>query len=244
MPQPPQSPSSDGADRFGLRLGSTIALLTAVVTVVSLGLGLIAIPISGANCPGDCIAYPYLDTVAQFPRDYLWMPAAMVQLVLFLTLMVTIHHTADAPRQIYSRLALLFAAGASMILIPTYYVQFFVVPVSLMRGQTEGIPLITQYNPHGVFIALEELGYLFMTVSFAWLAPVFTGRTRTETAVRWVFRLAAALAVLAYAAITLAYGLDRQDRFEVVVISVNWLALIVNGFLLNRYFRARLAADH
>ena len=39
---------------------------------------IIAIPISGANCMEGCIDYPYLDTVAQFPKDYRWMPLAML----------------------------------------------------------------------------------------------------------------------------------------------------------------------
>lgn len=30
-----------------------------------------AIPISAANCPADCVGYPYLDTVPQYPRDFL-----------------------------------------------------------------------------------------------------------------------------------------------------------------------------
>lgn len=34
-----------------------------------------------------------------------------------------------------------------------------------MHGETEGITLLTQYNAHGIFIALEELGYLLMSLS-------------------------------------------------------------------------------
>jgi hypothetical protein len=40
--------------------------------------------------------------------------------------------------------------------------------------------------------------------------------------------------------ISIKYGLDRQDRFEVVVLSVDWLVLIVNGVLLSMVFRRRL----
>jgi hypothetical protein len=43
--------------------------------------------------------------------------------------------------------------------------------MSLMNGQAQGIALLTQYNPYGVFIVLEELGYLLMSLSFLFLAP-------------------------------------------------------------------------
>jgi hypothetical protein len=29
-----------------------------------------------------------------------------------------------------------------------------------MNGETDGLSILTQYNPHGIFIALEEIGYL------------------------------------------------------------------------------------
>jgi hypothetical protein len=56
------------------------------------------------------------------------------------------------------------------VLLGGYFVQFSMVPVSLMNGQSEGIALLTQYNPYGVFIVLEELGYLLMSLSFVFLA--------------------------------------------------------------------------
>ena len=35
--------------------------------------------------------------------------------------------------------------------------------------------MLIQYNPHGVFIALEEPGYLVMSLSFLFMAPVEFG---------------------------------------------------------------------
>ena len=73
----------------------------------------------------------------------------------------------------YGQIGLSFALLSAGVLLGDYFVQFSVVPVSLMNGQTEGIALLTQYNPYGAFIVLEELGYLLMGLSFAFLAPVF-----------------------------------------------------------------------
>src|SRR4030067_298612 len=64
-----------------------------------------------------------------------------------------------------------FAIMAALILAGDYFIQFSVVPVSLMSGETEGITLLTQYNAHGIFIVLEELGYLLMSLSFVLIAP-------------------------------------------------------------------------
>jgi xanthine/uracil permease len=106
-----------------------------------------------------------------------------------------------------------------------------------MKGQTEGLAALIQYNLHGVFIAMEELGYLLMSLSFLFVAPVFGGRSRLEAAVRWIFAGAFFLAIAALIVISLIYGLERLDRFEVVVISIDWLVLMVNGVLLSILFK-------
>jgi hypothetical protein len=72
-----------------------------------------------------------------------------------------------------------------------------------MNGGIEGIALLTQYNPHGLFIALEELGYLMMSFSFLFIAPVFTNNNRVEKYIRGIFILAFILAIIAFAFVTI-----------------------------------------
>lgn len=204
---------------------------------------MIAIPISGANCPGDCIEYPYLDTLSQFPKDYLWMLPAMVMVLVYVILMVSIHHYASLQRKIFSQIGLSFAIIAATILLSAYFTQFSVIPVSLKNGETQGIALLTMFNPHGVFIALEELGYLIMSLSFLFMAPVFANINRLETVVQWVFILGFVLAVVSLAAMSIVYGLERLDRFEVAVICIDWLVLIINGVLLSLVFRRQLKVE-
>ena len=55
------------------------------------------------------------------------------------------------------------------------------------KGETEGIALISQYNGHGIFIAMEELGYIIMGLSFLFLTPVFNRINRLERTIRWCF---------------------------------------------------------
>jgi len=219
------------------QVGFYTAIFTTVITLVTFGFAIIAIPISGANCLEGCIKYPYLDTVAQFPKDYRWMPLAIIMTLSYLVLMVCIHAYAPQPRKIFGQIGLSFATIAALILLGDYFIQFSVVPISLMSGETEGITLLTQYNAHGIFIALEELGYLMMSLSFLFVVPVFTDNNRIETWVRWIFIVGFVLAIVSLAIVSINYGLDRQDRFEIIVISIDWLVLVVNGILLSILFR-------
>jgi len=235
--------TSESSTLTSNRFGYYSAILTTVITMVTFGFALVAIPISGANCPGNCAEYPYLDTVSQFPRDFLWMPLAIVLVLAYVTLMVSIHSYALKQKKIYSQVGLSFALIAAAILVADYYIQFSVVPVSLMNSETEGLAMLIQYNPHGVFLALEELGYLVMSLSFLFMAPVFVNRSRLESAVRWIFVIAFILAIISLVAISINYGLDRQDRFEVAVLSIDWLVLIINGVLLSIIFRRQLKVE-
>jgi hypothetical protein len=225
------------------RVGFYSALLTTIITIITFGLAMTAIPVSGANCPGDCVEYPYLDTVRQYPRDYLWMYAAILMILAYVVLMVSIHAYAAPGKRIFSQIGLSFAVISAVVLLSTYFVQFSVVPVSLKNEEMEGVALLIQYNPHGVFIALEELGYLMMSLSFFFMAPVFAKRSRLESAVRWVFVIGLILTVVSLAVISIGYGLEKLDRFEVVAISVDWLVLIVGGVLLSVVFRRQLKAE-
>lgn len=222
--------------------GFYAATLTVILTIVTFGLALLAVPISGANCPADCITYPYLDTIAQFPRDYLWMIPASALILIYAVLVTSIHFAAAHHKKVFTQIGLTFATIATVILLSDYFIQFSVVPVSLMNGETEGIALLTQYNPHGIFIALEELGYFMMTLSFLFLAPAFAHKGRLETAVRRIFIISFLLVIIAFVVISFVYGLERLDRFEVIIITTNWLVLIVNGILLSIMFRRKLKA--
>jgi hypothetical protein len=222
------------------RFGYYAAIFTAVITIVTFGFAITAVPISGAYCLEDCIEYPYLDTASQYPKDFLWMPLAILLVLAYVALMVAIHTTTPGQKKIFSQVGLSFALIAATLLASDYFVQFTVIPVSLRNNETEGLAMLIQYNPHGVFIALEELGYLLMSLSFLFVAPVFAARNRLEIAIRWVFLGAFILTALALGWTSIRYGLDREYRFEVIVISINWLVLIINGILLSLVFRKQM----
>jgi hypothetical protein len=86
------------------------------------------------------------------------------------------------------------------------------------------------YNPHGSFLALEDLGYLLMAVSFLFAGLAVARRARFGSAVRWILVISGIVAA-ALLALGLWYGRQLDDRFEVVAIGIDWAVLIVVGVL-------------
>lgn len=231
----------ESAKRY--RFAGIASASLAAVTVVTFGFALTAVPISGANCPSNCIDYPYLDTLDRFPRDYIWMFFAIVMLVTYVVFVAALRSTTPDSNPFSGTAAVVMASLVAAVLVPTYFVQATVVPSSLAAGQTEGISLLTQYNPHGLFIAAEEIGYLLMSVSFLFLVPLIQWTGAMPRFVRWTFATGFSVPLVAFVAVVAVYGFARQDRFEVIIISINWLVLIINSVLLTLIFRRLTATD-
>ncbi len=223
-------------------VGFYSAIVLAGLTLLAFGFAMIAVPPSGPYCPGNCMTYPYTDILKYFPRDYIWMYITVFQLCAFLIFMIANNFAAPEEKKIFSFSAVAFALMATTVLLGNYFLQFSVIPISLMQGQKEGMALLTQYNGHGIFIVLEELGFILMSISFAFLALVFTQRTRLEMALRGLLVLPLGVSLLAFLGYTFKYGLDRDYRFEVATITVNWLVTPAVGILLGVWFRQKLSA--
>ena len=97
-------------------VGLYSAIFTVIITFVTFGLAIIAIPNSGAGCQESCFEYPYVNTLSEFPRDYLWMPPAMLLVVVYVILVVSIHAYAAQHKKIYGQIGLSFALIAARIL--------------------------------------------------------------------------------------------------------------------------------
>lgn len=225
-----------------LRLGFYTSILTAILTAITFGIAVLTPPISGPNCREGCVEYPYLDIASRFPRDYIWMVPAIVLVLLFVVLMVCIHYYAPQEAKVFSHIGLAFALISALLLVGDYFVQVSVIQPSLENGETDGIALLSQYNPHGLFIALEDIGYLMMSAALLCVVPVFSGRNRVESALRWIFIANFALAILALVGLSIQYGVNREYRFEVIVISLDWIVLIVAGSLLGVVFKRAMSA--
>lgn len=118
-----------------------------------------------------------------------------------------------------------------------------VIQPALIKGETDGIGLLSQYNPHGVFIALENVGYLLLGLAFAAASVAADARSRLERVVRGVFGAGGALTVVALIGYALYYRADIEYRFEVAGIAIDWLVLIITGILLGVGSRKRPSTD-
>jgi hypothetical protein len=108
-----------------------------------------------------------------------------------------------------------------------------------VKGELDGLAALTQYNPHGVFIALEEAGYLLMAVAFLFADLAIPPANRLYRLIRWVFGIGFTAVTILFVGLSIAYGLDVEYRFEVAAIAVDWTVLIVTGSLLAvSYWRA------
>jgi hypothetical protein len=214
---------------------SSVAL--AVTAFLTLGIGICTPPISGPFSTSAGIKYPYTDILTRFPRDYYWMYPAMLLMVVFVVYMVCIDEFACSNRKIFSRIALIFACLSAGVLSADYFIQVTVIQPSLINGELDAIGILTQYNPHGIFIALEESGYTFMSISFFFIAPVFSGSGRTKTILRQTAFSGFILTVLSFAVISFIYGINREYRFEVAAISIDYIVLILLGTLSGILFR-------
>ncbi|MBX4187129.1 MAG: hypothetical protein KW802_02635 [Candidatus Doudnabacteria bacterium] len=213
---------------------------TCILTLVTFIMAFMTPPLSGPFCAStSCYTYPYLDIANRFPRDYWWMFIAILQLIVLVIFITVLHLSAPSDKKTWSLAGLIFAVVSVAILLSDYFVQVSVVQPSVLKGETGGIALLSQYNPHGIFIALEELGYLLMSLGLGLMAPVL-GADRLSKIVKWIFVSCLVLTVLSFAAIIAAYGINREYRFEIASITFNWIALILGSGLLSVvYYRSR-----
>jgi len=219
------------------RVGFYGAVMTVLLTLVTFGIAYATPPLAGPLCAGGCYAYPYADIASRFPRDYIWMYPAILLVLVYYVLMTAIHHAAPNDKKIYSHIGLSFALISTATFVIDYFLQISVIQPSLLLGEIDGISLLTQFNAHGIFIALEEIGFFMMSLSMLFMAPVFVGKTKSEKAICWIFVSCFSLTVISFTLFSVFYGINREYLFEIAAISINWLTLIISGIFLSIVFR-------
>jgi hypothetical protein len=131
------------------RLPFWSAVLTSALTAVTFATAFVTPPRSGPFCTmSACVTAPYTDVAAFFPRDYLWMYPALLVTALFVVLMACIHQYASADRKLFSLIGVCFAVIAAAVIMADYFMQLTVMQPSLLQGETDGLSLLSQYNPH------------------------------------------------------------------------------------------------
>jgi hypothetical protein len=227
-----------GKNRSDLsQFGYYISLFTAVITIITFGIAICTPPLSGPFCKSGCFEYPYHEIISRFPRDYFWMFPAIILSFSYMVMMISVHKAVPPAKSVFSLTGVAFAVISTLVLSVDYFVQVSFIQPSLLAGETEGIAILSQFNPHGLFIILEEMGFITMNISFIFLAPALTSSTRLERSLRLTFIIGFILMLLSFTAVVLINGINREYRFEVMIISITWIELIIVSILFSRYFK-------
>jgi hypothetical protein len=229
--------------RAEARFSFWVAVLTAALAAAALAMAVTTPPRSGPYCFMSCIAYPYTDAAAFVPRDYLWMyPAALVSMTFFV-LVTRVHRHATGDLKSCSLVASCFASVGAALILSDYLIQIAVVQPSLLDGQLSGLSLFSQYNPHGIFIALEDGGYSLIGLAFLFSGLSLGSLTRLERVVRRLLVISGAAVVGVLVTFALIFGKDLEYRFEVIALSVDLGVLVVAGVLLGVLFKRLMRAS-
>jgi uncharacterized membrane protein YjjB (DUF3815 family) len=225
------------------RFSFWVAVLTAALAAAALAMAVTTPPRSGPYCSVSCIAYPYTNAAAFVPRDYLWMyPAALLSMT-FVVMVTCVHRHARDDLKSCSLVAVCLASLGAALILSDYVIQIAVVQPSLLDGQLSGLSLFSQYNPHGIFIALEDGGYSLMGLAFLFSGLSLGSRTRLERVVRRLLVISGVGVIVVLVSLASIFGKDLEYRFEVIALSVDWLALVVAGVLLGVVFKRRMRAS-
>jgi hypothetical protein len=223
-------------ERQPSRLILWAAILTVFMAAVSLAMAVTTLPRSGPYCQSGCVVYPYTAVAAFVPRDYFWLYPAIVLTLLVMVLVECIHLQIPPSRELLGRIGVAFTIMGVAILVTDYATQLTFIQPALLLGETEGLSPWSQYNPHGIFIALENVGYLLLNLAFLFIGLAMLRMPRLWRAAGWVFAGGGALTLAALVLYSVIYRVRLEYRFEVAAIGVTWLVLIVAPVLLSVAF--------
>lgn len=229
------TPATQTAARIGVR----VAILMAALAATGFTMAILTPPHSGPWCTADCIAYPYADAARFFPRDYWWMIPGSLLAPLFAVIAACVHYCRPQEGRPFSLLAVSVSTIAAVLIALDYFMQLALVQPGLERH--EFVSMFTQYNPHGVFIAIEDVGYLAMAAAFFLIALAIPQEDKVTRLLRWTMGIAALLAALSFAGTMLRFGPEMALPFELAIITIDWIALLIAGILFVSFFR-RVAA--
>lgn len=222
-----------GNARVGRRFGLVTAVTVVLAVVVSAALAVTTPPRSGPYCRSGCLTRPWTDAASFVPRDYWWMYPMLVLLLASVALAVTVHAMAAAERAMAGLTGALLGTAATALLVADYGIQLAVVQPALLAGEGGDLLLWSQYNPHGLFIALEDVGYAVWALAFVFLGSALAGRRRgAASGAGWTLVAGGVLTLLALVVYALSYRARLEYRFEVAAIAITWLTLGVAGVQL------------
>lgn len=218
------------------RLGLWAAILTAVLAAAFITMGMFGSS-SWDSYPGMVnYVWSYIKVI-----DYVLFIPAFLLAPVFVVLMACIYYYTSYEKKIFSLIGMAFALIYATIITTDYFILWTVTLPSIINVQTADLSLLSMYNPHGIFVALESLAYLIMSVALLCIAPVFEGG-KIERILRWIFIAGFVLAIGSLIGIFLM----KYDivMFEIAIIAIYCPLLIISGILLSIIFRRVGISEH
>jgi len=141
----------------------------------------------------------------------------------------------SADRRIFGRVSGELASGYVAVILVAYLTQILAVTPSVRSGHADSVAFYTQYNPNGMFLALESVGYLLLSTSLLFLGLALSRTTRTEEYLRGLFVIAFLASVVTGLTVTLTGS--ALVILEIGLITILTLTLILAGLGSAREFR-------
>jgi hypothetical protein len=101
-------------------------------------------------------------------------------------LMACIHSITAETKKVFSLVGVAISSVYAAIICANYYLQIYVVRLSLLNGDLEGLYLMAMPNPRSIFVGLETVGYAFLSLSMLSASQVFEGG-KLENWIRGIF---------------------------------------------------------
>ena len=212
------------------RLGFWAAILTAILAAAFFAMGMFGSTLWD-NIPGMVnYIWSHIKVI-----DYaLFIPGFLLSFV-FVVLMACIHYYASLDKKIYSVIGLAFALIYATVITTDYFTLWTVILPSTIRGETAGLSIFSMYNPHRLFVALESVAYLMMSVALLSIAPVFEGGKIEKKILRWIFIIGFILTIGSlFGVFLINYDIVM---FEIAILAIYCPLLIISGVLLAIIFR-------
>ena len=165
-----------GMSKLAARLGYWSALLccvTFVIFTVCFVAILIVNPLFTWTNLSDFITHVEKDN--QFYK-YLAQFSMLIFAALYVVLVNSIHEYAKPEQKILTRLGIHFGIAFMVAICINYFVQISAIPLSIEKGQLDGLTQFIQANPTSGVAAINMLGWtFFFALSNLFIAPVFSG---------------------------------------------------------------------
>lgn len=189
-------------------------------------------PRSGPFCQeAECVTYPYTDAAAYVPNDYVWMYPAILMGLAFFAWVVIVLWRQQTCGSVAGTVAIGLAGMSVITLLFAYGIQLLMMQPALVLGETEGLSAWSQYNPHGLFIALESAGNWLAALA---LVVLSIAGSPLGFSLRWIQRLSLVSGMLVVGLLPVMAAVYRADlayRFEVFSISILWPTFAILGLL-------------